>query len=115
MKRSVNVHVQLYLAVASLSLLVILSCRQEEGEEVVKRFPDGTQQEVARYEGKGDNRRLVLKTGYYRSGALAFEERYQDGVPIAYQSWWEGGARRVKREYQGGVVVREEQYDADGV
>lgn len=115
MKRSANVHVRAYLAVVALSLLGIWSCSQEGGEEVLKRFPDGTQQEIARYEGQGDNRRLALKTGYYRSGALAFEERYQDGVAIAYQSWWESGARRVKREYQEGIVVREEHYDADGV
>lgn len=115
MKGSVNVHVHPYLAFAALSLLVIWSCSQEEGAEVLKRFPDGTQQEVARYEGRGDNRRLVLKTGYYRSGAMAFEERYQAGVPIDYQSWWEGGARRVKREYQAGVVIQEDHYDADGV
>ena len=115
MKRSVNIHVYPYLAAVALSLLLIGSCSKEEEGEVLKRFPDGTQQEVVRYEGQGDNRQMVLKTGYYRSGAQAFEEHYQDGVLKAYQSWWEGGARRVMREYQGGEVVREEHYDADGV
>ncbi len=114
-KRTLNIHVSPYLAFAALSLLVIGSCSREGGEEVLKTFPDGTRQEVARYEGAGEDRQMVLKTGYYRSGALAFEERYQEGVPIAYQSWWESGAQRVKREYQRGVVVREEHYDADGV
>ena len=63
MKRSVNIHVYPYLAAVALSLLLIGSCSKEGEGEVVRRWADGSKQEGVRWEGQGDDRRMVLKTG----------------------------------------------------
>jgi len=94
--------------------IFIWTCSSEPQEEVLKSYPDGEPQEVARYEGQGKERKLALKTGYYRNGAKSFEEVYEEGVISSRVGWWPDGALKEERTYEGGNLVAETTYDTDG-
>ena len=84
-------------------------------EDVLKSYPDGSKQEIARYVSKGGERHLVAKIGYHQDGSVLFEEKYQDRKPVSYQSWWPNGKRRVVRTFAEGAQAGETNYDSDGV
>ncbi len=87
----------------------------EPEEEILKTYPSGEKQEVARYEWKGGERHIVSRTGYHSNGAVSFKETYQEGSVTSYRSWWPSGQLRVVREYEGGAIVSEVSYDSDGI
>ncbi|MEE9162485.1 MAG: peptidylprolyl isomerase, partial [Candidatus Neomarinimicrobiota bacterium] len=84
-------------------------------EDVLKSFPDGSKQEVARYESRGGERHLLAKIGYNQDGKVAFEEKFTDGKIVSYQSWWPNGTRRLVRTYANGIATGEDHFDSDGV
>ena len=96
-------------------LALIWTCGGGPEEEILKTYPNGQKQEVARYEWKGGERHMVSRTGYHSNGAVSFEENYRDGKVIAYRSWWPTGQLRVVRKYEGDAVVSEQSYDSDGI
>lgn len=85
-----------------------------ETEEILKTYPTGKAQEIVRYVSKGEERQLVAKVGYYRNGAVSFEETYVNGQLRAYRGWWPEGQLRVVTDYTNDKVIREVNYDADG-
>ncbi|MFB0515557.1 MAG: peptidylprolyl isomerase [Candidatus Neomarinimicrobiota bacterium] len=105
---------KLFIA-TGLLLALLWSCGAGPDEEVLKTYPDGAKQEVVHYEGKGGDRQMVAKIGYYRTGAVSFEERYRDGQVVAYRSWWPNGQLRIVRQYENDAPVSEVNYDIDGV
>ena len=91
------------------------SCGQAgPDEDILKTYPDGSKQEVARYVSKGAERHLEAKIGYQQDGSLLFEEKYRDGKPVSYESWWGNGNRRVVRRFADGTQVGQTNYDSDG-
>ena len=92
------------------------SCGQAgPDEDVLKRYPDGSKQEVDRYVSAGGERHLVAKIGYSQSGDVTFEERYAERKTVSYQSWWPNRNLKVVRTYSDGQMVAEVSYDRDGV
>ncbi len=107
---------RVYLAFSVIALAFVLSCGQSGTEEkIVKTYPDGQKQEVELYEWRGGEQHLLSKTGYYSSGAVQFNETYQEGLVISYESWWANGQPKVIRQYENGEQISEKSYDSDGV
>ncbi len=104
-----------YSVLAGLALVIICSCGGQPEEEILKTYPDGQKQEVARYEWKGGERLMVSRTGYHSNGTVSFKETYQEGSIISHRSWWPNGNLRLVRKYKGGAVASEQGYDSDGV
>ncbi len=104
-----------YSVLAGLSLAIICSCGGQPEEEILKTYPSGQKQEVARYEWFGGERHMVSRTGYHSNGNVSFKETYQEDSVTSYQSWWPNGQLRVVRKYEGGVVASEQSYDSDGI
>ena len=107
---------RIWLVPALLIAATTWSCGQAgPDEEVLKTYPDGSKQEVARYESRGGERHLLAKIGYNQDSTLAFEEKFTDGKTVSYQSWWPNGTPRLVRTYTDGTVTGEDRYDSDGV
>jgi peptidyl-prolyl cis-trans isomerase B (cyclophilin B) len=107
--------VLLFISIGLWCLLVI-SCSNAPREEVVKTYPDGMKQEVERYLGRGSDRQLLAKIGYYQDGAVSFEETYlPTGEKEAYRSWWQNGNSRIIRQYEADSLISEISYDSDGI
>ena len=96
-------------------LAFIWTCGGGPEEEILKTYPNGQKQEVARYEWKGGERHMVSRTGSHSNGAVSFKETYQKGSMTSYRSWWPNGQLRVVRKYEGDAVVSEQSYDSDGI
>ena len=96
-------------------LALIWTCGGGPEEEILKTYPNGQKQEVARYELKGAERHMVSRTGYHSNGAVSFKETYQKGSMTSYRPWWPNGQLRVVRKYEGDAVVSEQSYDSDGI
>lgn len=103
-----------FFATAIIILLMAFTC-SKRNEEVLKTYPGGEKQEVATYQGQGQDRQQVSKTGYYRDGAIAFEETYREGEIAAYRAYWNSGELKARRSYSAGQVELEEYFDSDGV
>jgi len=110
----VKTHTSRLFILAGLLTALICSCGADPDEEILKTYPDGRKQELARYEWKGGERHLVAKIGYYQNGAVSFEEKYLDDQVAGYRSWWPNGQLRAVRRYEDGVPVGEVSYDSDG-
>ena len=95
--------------------LLLAGCGSSAREEVLKTYPGGKTQELARYEGRGSDRRMTARIGYYRNGAHSFEELYQGGVVTSYTGWWSEGEIKVLRKFADGGLVSELFFDSDGV
>ena len=101
---------------AGIILVLTWGCKTGPDEEILKTYPTGEKQEVAIYEGKGDDRQIVSRIGYYMNGTVSFEQTYDDSGRIAtHRAWWPEGHIRAVREYKDGNLVHRESYDADGV
>ncbi len=103
-----------FFATPIIILLMALTC-SKRNEEVLKTYPKGEKQEVATYQGQGEDRQQVSKTGYYRDGTISFEETYREGELAAYRAYWNSGELKARRSYSAGQVELEEYFDADGV
>ncbi|MFC1618849.1 peptidylprolyl isomerase [Candidatus Neomarinimicrobiota bacterium] len=107
--------VLLYILTGFWSLLVV-TCSNAPREEVVKTYPDGMKQEVERYLGRGNDRQLLAKLGYYQDGSVSFEENYSSAGGIeTYRSWWQNGNPKIIRQYEADSLISETSYDSDGV
>lgn len=97
------------------ALILLAACGSSGDEEALKSFPDGKPQEVARYQGSGSDRLMVSKVGYYRNGAMSYEETFANGQTSAYTGWWPEGQVKVERHYgSDGSLTGETFYDSDG-
>ncbi|UCH11096.1 MAG: hypothetical protein JSU61_04185, partial [Fidelibacterota bacterium] len=110
MKKSI-----LFFISAGLWSILVVSCSNAPREEVVKTYPDGNKQEVERYMGRGNNRQLLAKIGYYQDGSKSFEELYTAAGGIkAYRSWWQNGNPKIIRRYEADSLISEISHDSDG-
>jgi cyclophilin family peptidyl-prolyl cis-trans isomerase len=107
--------VLLYILAGLWSILVV-TCSNAPRDEVVKTYPDGLKQEVERYLGRGNDRQLLAKIGYYQDGSVSFEENYSSAGGVeAYRSWWQNGNPKIIRQYDVDSLISETSYDSDGV
>ena len=95
--------------------VTLVACGSAESERVLKTYPDGKTQEVELYTGTGSGQVKIARVGYYRNGAKSFEETYKSGVITGYTGWWPEGHKKQERFYDGGEMISEKSYDADGV
>ncbi len=98
----------------TLATLLWAGCGASASEEVLKTYPDGKTQELARYDGSGSARVMTARIGYYRNGASSFEELYQEGRVSSYTGWWPEGQVKVQRKYNQGSLESERYFDSDG-
>ena len=110
MKRQMRQYITITMAT-----LLLAGCGASATEEVLKTYPDGTTQELARYEGSGSDRLMTARIGYYRNRTHSFEESYQGGVVTSYTGWWSEGGVKVLRKFADGGLVSEQYFDSDGV
>ena len=102
-----------FIATPIMILLMAVTCSDQK-EEVLKTYPGGEKQEVAVFTGQGQDRQQVSRTGYYRDGAIAFEETYREGELAAYRGYWNSGQLKARRDYSADRMALEEYFDSDG-
>ena len=99
-----------------LWIFLASACSNAPYDEVIKSYPDGSNQEVERYQGRGNNRQLLAKIGYYQDGSVSFEENYTAAGEVeTYRSWWLNGNPKIIRRYAADSLVSEISYDSDGI